>query len=301
MILTCIQDNIYLSWQAELLALNCRELGQELTILIGWRCRPSDYALRLQRDFGAILIEDTRSDLSYVPSLRPHQLAKFVNSGNYLGEPVLLIDSDLLFKTLVFLPHLSKLVPGNSNSVYLSDCSSYLNADYLNGTDPDIMGHLCRIAEIDPGYVAAHPAAGGAQLFLPHLFDANFWQRVERVSSSMYRLMKNWRCSTYPVQGWTADMWAILYELYRREIAGECDVKISALLKFCFATDPVHYWQENNILHMAGVTAGMPGHFFKGNYTAQPPWECDLSHVQPENCSYLYVEAINRLKGKKRD
>lgn len=294
MILTCIQDNIYLSWQAELLALNCRELGQELTILIGWRGLPSDYALRLQRDFKAVLIEDTRTDLSYAPSIQPHLLAKFAADGQR-RIPVLLVDSDVLFKSLDWIPE------NNGSSVCFSDCSSYLNANYLNGTDPDILGHLCTIAGIESQYVSKHPASGGAQYLLPHLFDREFWQRIETNCNAMHRLLKNWRCSTHPVQVWTASMWAILYELYRREQAGDCRVEISAELKFCFATDPVHYWQENNILHMAGVTAGMPGHFFKGNYTAQPPWECDLSHVQPENCSYLYVEAINRLKGKKRD
>lgn len=296
MIITTIQDNLYLSWQAELLALNCRELGQELTILSGWRGRPSEYALRLQRDFNAVLIEDTRQDISYAPSIQPHLLAKYSRDACHgILAPVMLVDSDVLFKSLDWFQQL-KTQNSALSTVLLSDCSSYLDARYLTGTDPDLLGHLCRIAGIAPEYVRNHTASGGAQYILPHLFTTDFWQRIERNSNAMHRLMKHYTCSTHPVQKWTASMWAILYELYRREQTGECLVETSDRLKFCFATDPAHYWQERDILHMAGVVPGMKGYFVKGAYTTVPPWEADLSHVQPDNCSFVYVEAIKWLK-----
>lgn len=288
MIVTCIQDNFYMSWQAEVLARNCRELGHELLIIIGMSGGPSAYASKLEAEYGALLIEDLRDDKSYAPSIQPHLLARFVKR-YYSGGAVVLVDSDVLFRDFHWLDCMTYHQPG---TVLMSDCSSYLDAAYLDGTDPDLLEHLAGIAGIDPGHIRQHKVAGGAQYIFPHLFDVEFWERIERNSCSMWRLMRNYRCHFHQVQTWTASMWAILYELYRRELAGECSIATDPALDFCFATDPVSYWRERAILHMAGATGSENGLFFKGEYINKRPWDCDLSHVRPETCSYVYTQAL---------
>lgn len=301
-VLTAIQDNFYLSWQAELLALNCRDLGHELIIISGYRGQPSASARMLATEYGAFLFEDNRTDLSYSPSIQPHLLAQYADSPHYNGGQVLLVDSDILFKSLDFLLQLPAPAPQVPPPLYMSDCSGYLDSRYLVSTDPDIMHQLCTIAGLDPAYVRHHPASGGAQYVLPHLFNSDLWRQIETTSNAMHRFMRHYRCRHHPVQTWTASMWAILYSLYKKEQAGECTVQTSDLLKFCFATDPACFWETHNILHMAGVTADMAdqGYFFKGDYSATAaPWECDLAHVQPGNCSFVYVEAMRRLMGER--
>lgn len=282
--ITVIQDNCYLCWQAELLHHNCRQLGGTCRILIGYINRPSIHALKLSTERQAILIEDTRADRSYAPSIQPHLLAKYQHSG-----PAMLVDSDVLFKTFDHFPDVGNKVIG-------SDCGSYLNADYIDGCDPDLLHHLCTIAHIPPDYVRDRPHAPGAQYILPHLFTPQFWQRVEANSNAMYRLLAGYKCKIHQVQVWTASMWAIWFELLRLEIIGEIEVRTDPALDFCWATDPIHRWEQTNILHMAGVTRGMQGYFHKGDYTARAPWDCDLSHVQPGNCSWIYKQAIEDYK-----
>lgn len=286
-IVTCIPDALYLEWQAELLHNNCRTHGRACTILIGFRGRPGEYAQRLAHDCGAILIEDTRPDPIYAPSLQPHLLSTYHHPG-----PLLLVDSDVYFKTFDNLP------VTDGCSVIASDCGSYLNADYLDGCDPDLLQQICDIAGLPTSAVRNCPQAPGAQYLLPHLFDREFWQRIEANSTAMYRLLASYRCSIHPVQVWTASMWAIWFELLRRESSNEIHMTTSPALDFAFGCDPIERWRQTDILHMAGVTRNMEdlGFFHKGSYTERPPWECDLSHVTPSNCSWVYAQAIKEYK-----
>lgn len=288
--LTVIQDNLYLAWQAELLHYTVRQQGQYCTILIGYSGAPSAHALRLEANCGAILIPDTRPDKSYAPSIQPHLLAKYQHSG-----PVLLVDSDILIKAPANLP------AADGRQVIASDCGSYLNASYVDGCDPDLLHHLCTISHIPPDHVRGRRNAPGAQYILPQLFDAGFWQRVEENSNSMYRLLSRYTCSIHPVQVWTASMWAIWFELLRLELTGAIYLTTPPEMNFCWATDPISYWQRHNILHMAGVTRNMEGYFHKGDYTDSPPWSCDLSHVRPDNCSWIYAQAIQDYKAGRVD
>jgi len=132
-ILCTIQDNIYLNWQAELLAWNCQQHGHQLTILSGYTGQPSSYALQLQKKLpGYISIEDTRRFKGYAPSIQPHLLAKWVkDQPSKTKEPVLLVDSDILFRSLDWLHGISH----DGRTVYGSDVASYIGADYLAGVN----------------------------------------------------------------------------------------------------------------------------------------------------------------------
>lgn len=287
-VVICIQDNLYLCWQAELLHHTCQQQDQPCTILIGYSGTPSAYAMRLEAERNAVLIEDSRPDKSYAPSIQPHLLAKYQHTG-----PALLVDSDILIKDF------DKLPVTDGRTVIASDCGSYLNAAYVDGCDPDLLHHLCTISHIPPDHVRQFPKAPGAQYIMPHLFDAGFWHRIEENSNAMYKIMQDYKCSIHPVQVWTASMWAIWFELLRMECNGEVTITTDKTMDFCWGTDPIYRWEQTNILHMAGVTRGMPGYFHKGDYTEQPPWECDLSHVKENNCSWIYAETIRGYKSAK--
>ena len=72
------------------------------------------------------------------------------------------------------------------------------------------------------------------------------------------------------MQAWTASMWAILWELYKREMAGQITIQSHPAMNFCWATDPVERYNHTNILHMSGVTEQQPHLFHKGTYTTAP-------------------------------
>lgn len=290
MIITCIQDNIYLNWQAELLAWNCQQHGHQLTVLSGYTGQPSSNALQLQKKLpGYISIADTRRFKGYAPSIQPHLLAKYV--GNHTG-PVLLVDSDVLFRSLDWLQHL----PHDGRTVYGSNVASYIDADYLNGCDPRLLDLMSQTVRCPADIIRHHQHTIGAQYLFPHLLDQTFWQSAERHCINLHALLAGYKCSIHPVQTWTASMWAILWELYRREMAGQINVQSHPAMDFCWATDPADRYHQTNILHCSGVTADMPGHFHKGAYTNGTPFAADLSHVQPGTCSRIYADAVSEYR-----
>lgn len=291
MILCTIQDNIYLNWQAELLAWNCQQHGHRLTILSGYTGQPSSYALQLQAKLpDYISIEDTRTFRGYAPSIQPHLLAKYV--GNHTG-PVLLVDSDVLFRSLDWLQD----IPQDGRTIYGSDVAGYINASYLDGCDPQLLDKMAQVVRCPSQLIRRHKHAIGAQYLLPHLFDQVFWQAIERHSNNLHALLAGYRCSIHQVQTWTASMWAILWELYKREMAGQIKVQSHPALDFCWATDQAARYLQTNIMHCSGVTASMQGHFHKGAYTSSTPFQADLSHVKPGTCSRIYADYVGEYGG----
>jgi hypothetical protein len=287
-ILCVIQDNTYLSWQVELLRFNCKEQNTEVQILIGWRTCPTKYALYLQEICGAILIEDTREHLEYSPSIQPHILSKYTKTCD--AEPVLLVDSDILIKDVTKLPEPKEL------TVIASDCHGYISATYVDSCDTHLLKQLCCIAGIPVEYVRSKKSSAGAQYIFPNLLGSDFWERVEVNSVAMYNLMQRYKCDWHPVQIWTASMWSILFELYKYEINGLITVETNKELDFCWATDSIHSYNSTNILHMAGVTQGLPGFFFKGDYVYKVPFGLSMDHVKGINCSSIYAKACKEFK-----
>lgn len=202
--------------------------------------------------------------------------------------PVLITDADTFYRSFDCIPE------PVGDDVLGSSVRDYIGPAYLDQVDANILGHLCRIADIDEGYVRSRTAIIGAQYLMAHLFDEAFWTRIELKCIEMYQFLKTYPCRYHHVQEWTASMWAILYELYRREKRGECCVFACNPLSFAWPTDAAHVWPMRNILHMAGVTETMQpkGYFYKGAYTTKPPFDVDLSYVKPDNCSWVYAKAI---------
>jgi hypothetical protein len=65
------------------------------------------------------------------------------------------------------------------------------------------------------------------------------------------------------IQFWTAEMWAVLWNLWLYEYK----TKIISDLDFSWATDTIEIYNSKNILHMAGVTDDLKTtKFYKGDY-----------------------------------
>lgn len=299
MILVTIQDNLYLSWQVELLIYNIYNLNpnEVVIILSGYKNRPTEHSNNLVSKFkGIYQIKDTRENMHYAPSIQPHLITKFLKTGSYKNEPVFLIDSDVYLKSLNMLKFSEK-------NVTFSDTSSYLNASYINGTDPDILKHMCSIVNVDYDFVmSCDYKSGGAHYLLPNLFDIEFWETVEVNCFKLYDFMCKYKCKNHEIQKWTASMWVILWELYKREINGSLFCSSTKKLDFCWGTDNINRFDQTEILHMAGVTENLnKTHFYKGDYTINPPWNKDYSYLNKDLCGYKYAEFITEYSKIRND
>lgn len=281
---TCIQDNIYLNWQVELLYYNLKKLGVKLITLCGFTHKPSNYALQLEKNLdNYILIEDTRTNKSYAATMQPFLLSKY-----NIKDKFFLCDSDVLFKDIDFLND-----PNFQNyDVIGSNCGSYVNNEYINGCDSEILSKMCQVANVDFEKISSNKLGIGAQYIFNKIPSQDFWKKVEQSSNNIYTLLSNYKCKIHDIQIWTAEMWGILFNL----VSDNYNIYSNNSMNFSWASDNISTWKNNNIFHCAGVTNMDNGHFFKGAYTKYTPFFQNLSYVKSTSCSHIYKEFILEYK-----
>lgn len=97
------------------------------------------------------------------------------------------------------------------------------------------------------------------------------------------------------IQFWTAEMWSLLWNLW----LNKNKTKITKDLDFSWATDDIKKYEENPILHMAGVTDNLKGtKFYKGEYINVDPIK-ELSknsnhfdYVDKNSSTIKYIELM---------
>lgn len=277
---TCIQDNIYLNWQAELLYYNLKQNGAKLIILSGFTHKPSNYALQLEKNLNNyILIEDTRLDKSYAATMQPFLLSKYKISEKYF-----LCDSDVIFKSIDFV----KNDIFNSYDVIGSNCASYISNKYISGCDTELLENMCNSININYDKVNKNTINIGAQYIFNKIPTCAFWSKVEEDSNKLYTLLSRYKCNKHDIQIWTSEMWGILYNLINENYTMFTDPSMN----FSWASDHISTINKNNIFHCAGVTNKNEGHFYKGAYTEFTPFFQDLSYIKSTSCSSIYKDII---------
>jgi hypothetical protein len=97
------------------------------------------------------------------------------------------------------------------------------------------------------------------------------------------------RTPYHPLQIWCADMWAVLWNVWKRGAQTICHND----LQFSWATSHISDWDKYNINHNAGVVNDKTGLFYKGLYQRSLPPK-DLE-IKPENCSFNYYQLVKQL------
>jgi len=78
----------------------------------------------------------------------------------------------------------------------------------------------------------------------------------------------------HELQIWCADMWAVLWNLWKRNKKTE----IIDEMEFTWATNKVRHWEKNAIYHNAGVTSDKDGMFYKAIYQKElPPKDLEIN------------------------
>lgn len=335
--LNAIPDDIYFSWQEEIFIENVRSLGytEEIRVLVflpqdrlstgfnpRWRVLEERYKHDRVNFFfykDEVNLLHTIKWIQYIPLLRPYMLIKHFEQHPELKDKAIFYhDSDIVFtKYLDFTPFLS------DNICYLSDTKSYLNSDYLLSKQKDVLPGVQTLykeyeTRILEGLTATcgisfsevekrKDVTGGAQYLLKNV-DADFWKDVfsgcvlirEHLSYNLGGVNKKFFASENDgFQSWCADMWSVLWNLWRRGV----ETETPKTLDFAWATDPIEKWDQVNIYHDAGVGGENTSYLFnkndliyKNNITT--PFQSDLSHVSKDYASSRYVDEINKVKQK---
>lgn len=254
----------------------------------------------------------------YIPVLRPHLLWQhFLAFPKLKNETIIYTDCDILWTSK---PDIEKFY--DNDICYISNAESYLNVDYLNSKERDvlpekleeyktrdILQELCNIIGVDKSKaIENNHNAGGVQYILKNM-DADFWKKIEKdvISIRQYFLSINnqfFENENKGFQGWCADLWAILYNLWARNQ----EVQVVPEMDFAWSTDNIDRLQTTTIFHNAGITDTMQGgipRFYKGKYhrgedpTKDPHLDVILNNEESKKtCTWYYTNKLKELSEK---
>lgn len=263
----------------------------------------------------------------YIPLLRPYILAlHFKKFPELKDKAIFYMDTDVVFtKNPDFIDKLK-----DDDVCYLSDTISYIGAAYWDSKQHDVMpSMLDQYRKIDPLQfctkqlgisreiaMSNEKGSGGAQYLLKNI-DHNFWLDVFRgclnIRATLSYHVKGSINNEYfesenkGFQSWCADMWSVLWNLWKRGITTSCPKEMD----FAWATDKIDKWDKVYIYHDAGAT-GAPlvdengrAHmlFYKRkldyvNNKITPFDDGMYVLTSPEYCSFKYCEEIGETANK---
>ena len=288
----------YFGWQIDILVNSLISTGvfqRDVHVISSSSVGVDEYFNKLKIKYPYVVFEfyeDTRKYKNYIPSIKQHLLYKHYSKYTYLeNETILLLDADVAFiKPIDF----SSLL--NDDIWYLSDTNSYLNYDYIESKGMDVLCKMVEIADINEQILKDNNKnSGGAQYLIKNI-DKKYWAEVVELSHKLYEDISKLNDKKvledpehHPLQIWTAEMWALLWIAWKRNIK----TKVSPLMDFCWATDAISKWDKNAIYHNAGVTTEHKNLFFKGAYINKFP-NLNLE-IDKTKCSYKYYELLKKV------
>jgi hypothetical protein len=255
---------------------------------------------------------------TYIPVLRPYVLMKYYQEHPEMSaKAVFYCDCDILFTDKF---NVDEYI--NDDVCYLSDTNSYINATYFDSKihqvkpdkleeykTRDILAELTSMIGISREIAEANNEhSGGAQYFLKNV-DANFWHKVMNdciiIRKYLQYINRQFFVSEEAgFQSWCADMWAVLWNLWLRDI----ETKNIPEMEFSWASDSIEKVERLGLFHNAGITQQNMGTypaFYKGAYhTGKNPF--NDTHMQTvlndENAkkygTHYYVTKLIELKNK---
>jgi hypothetical protein len=294
-LLITVPDVPYFIWQMLVQINNLRRMGYEedtyYLISINNR-RPSKFLLNIITNENVKckfhLVDDTRTDTRYPASTKPFLVKDFLNDNpDMKNESFFYTDPDVIFKEKI---DMSKFE--GDDIWYVSDTSSYLNSAYIKSKGEQLFFDMCNIAGIDPKLVEDNDVnCGGAQWIIKNN-EIDMWDEILRVCTQLHVFMnataKKYHPpdQEYPIQSWTAEMWATIWIPWKYGI----QTRISSELDFCMAYDDKARLDQVKILHNSGGVDPTNEHFCKVDHQLSP-FNKDLK-VSENSASYFYYQEI---------
>jgi hypothetical protein len=250
--------------------------------------------LRDAYDAKFFFYQDRRRTKKYVSSIRPNILKQHFAEYPELGNETLFYhDCDIIFS------HILPTAQFEGNQVwYGSDTGSYTNYDYIISKGQDIFDKMVEMVGIDPQIVIDNNQNSiGAQYILKGVDEA-FWHDVQIDSENLFIEINEMNIAKkkenpeyHELQIWCADMWALLWNIWKRGHITKCHDD----LRFSWATSSDKSYDEYKIFHNAGVMSAQDDLFFKAKYTNGLPYNLGLE-LKDGRASKKYYEWIQRVE-----
>lgn len=301
MVIACTQPAIdYYAWQVDIFLHSIGNLNigyENVHVIFANDTQPSQACRDLVKKYPAVLFEfydDTRDYRSYPPSVKQHLLYKHYQKHTWLEEESLFhVDCDVAFTKPINFDKLLK-----DDIWYLSNTISYIGYEYILSKGRPTLEKMLDIAEIDEETVKQNQNNSGGAQYLFKNVKTEFWKEVVDLSHSLFIQMTEYINQTtdksnpdpyYPLQIWTAEMWAVLWTAWKKGTI----TKVVPELDFSWATDPIQKWDAYSIYHNAGVTSNDKDLFYKSNYMVSSPKDSNLE-INPKKASYNYYQMLKK-------
>lgn len=298
-------DIPYFHWQTKVYTRNFIDKGIKpenihvLFVMVNGSVEPTKESLEFKKlGINVHHYLDDRKEKRYIPSLRPLAMSRWLKENPHLAKSYFYHDSDIIFTKL---PNFDELL--NNDVCYLSDTLSYINYDYVLGccqryeqAHPNVKKNqllelMADVIGISTDTIKINNnKSGGAQYLLKDV-DYKIWGKIYDDCAKLYFSILDFnnkhQISHGEIQMWTADMWALLWNLWFFDKKTE----ISNDLSFSWATDDISKYDKHNILHMAGVTDNLKHNkFYKGEYINVNPLE--KLKLNPNHFDYIDKNSI---------
>ena len=283
---TAQPDVPYFIWQIKLYVHNFIEKGIDpnqihvIFSIINRNEEPSKESLKL-KDFGINVhhFMDERSKKQYIPSIKPYLISKWLELNPEYGKLFFLHDADIIFREL---PNFDRLL--NDEVSYLSDTIGYIGYKYImdcceryeknhpSSEKGQLIKEMANVIGIDVDVIKENQDNSGGGQYLIKNSTPELWKKIYEDCTPLYNQMldyqKRFPISPGEIQFWTAEMWALLWNLW----LSNHKTKITKDFDFSWATDSIEIYEKRPILHMAGVTDDMKNRkFFKGEFINVSP------------------------------
>jgi len=278
---TAQPDVPYFIWQIKLYVYNFIEKGinpnqiHVIFSLLNKNKQPSEESLQL-KDLGINVhhFVDERVKKHYIPSIKPFLISKWIQKNPKHGELFFLHDADIIFNEL---PSFDRLL--NDEVCYMSDTIGYIGYNYImdcceryenqhpTSEKGQLISEMANVVGVDVNTIKENQENSGGGQYLFKNTNCELWDKMYKDSIKLYDQMldyqKRFPINPGQIQFWTAEMWAVLWNLWLYEYK----TKIISDLDFSWATDTIDIYNSKNILHMAGVTDDLKTtKFYKGDY-----------------------------------
>lgn len=299
----CAQPaSTYYAWQVEVMINNFIEKGINPNHIdvVCWKQNgivPEEW-LKLASGYPArfFFYDDERETKHYISSIRPNILKQHFKQNEELEKDTIFYhDCDIVFTNRIDFDRYL-----NDDKCYGSDTRWYISHDYIVGKGEDVLDKMCEIVGIDKEIIKDNELnAIGAQYLMKGI-DWKFWEEVETDCERLFKeitelnnIKKRENPSYHELQIWCADMWAVLWGLWKRGKETICDPH----LEFSWGTSTEGDWDRLNIFHNAGVVSGNDGLFYKANYISRLPYNDELE-IRGGTASKKYYDLVKEV-GKK--
>lgn len=288
----------YFGWQIDVMLHSFVTVGinlKDVHIVCAIQNKLDPYFSKLQTKYSKanfFYYKDLRKDKTYISSIRPNILKQHFSVFSELSsEAIFYHDCDIALTKPLEIGNICE-----NNICYMSDTISYIGHDYIISKGEEVLDEMCNIVGIDKKIVEQNQqSSGGAQYLLKNI-DKYFWYDVEKDSSRLFKeisklnkdlIAKNGK-DYNPLQIWCADMWGVLWNLWKRNK----QTKVIPEMDFSWSVGPKKEWHEKSIYHNAGVTADNGDLFFKGKWIHEIP-PTDLN-IKKDSCSYMYYNLLRQ-------